>query len=45
LQDHFSNRAAVCREVPFCPWVSCGGRRQDPDLWDFCGARTRRSAR
>jgi hypothetical protein len=30
--DHVSSRAAVCRIMPFCPWVSCGRYSREPGL-------------
>ena len=40
LHHHASSRAAVCRVVPSCPWVFCGGYAATPDLWGFVGSRT-----
>jgi integrase len=35
---HRSNRAEVCRGVPFRLWGFCGDHRQRADLWGSCGA-------
>lgn len=35
--------AAVCRAVPYCLWISCGERPENPYLWEFCGDADRRS--
>jgi predicted RNase H-like HicB family nuclease len=39
LHRHHSDRAAVCRVVPFRLWASGGEPSGSKDLWGFCGAR------
>ena len=41
--NHRSNRAEMCRGVPFRLWGFCGDHRQRADLWGFCGAARRPS--
>jgi hypothetical protein len=39
LHRPHSDRAAVCRVVPFRLWASGGEPSGSKDLWGFCGAR------
>src|ERR1022692_1486946 len=39
--SHDSNRAAVCRVIPFRSWVFSGGLSRSADLWAFCGPHVR----